>query len=89
MSRGASIVGFEALGRHGALGVVIDVSCEPASPPAVVIRGGVSDALLYYVPWTMITSISPKRRTLALDADLGDFASSLRDDGTIELRATS
>jgi hypothetical protein len=87
MSRGASIIGFEALGRHGALGVVVDVSCEAADPPAVVVRGGVSDALLYYVPCSMILSVSSRRRTVVLDADLADFASSLRDDGTVVLRA--
>lgn len=83
----ASIVGFEACGRYGALGTVIEVVRGADAHATVVIRGGVSNALLFFVPCARVRSVSARRRTVILDVDLGDFDPSLREDGTVELWA--
>lgn len=80
------IVGFEALGRHGALGVVVDADEGGERAPAIVVRGGISDSLVYHVPWASVRSISSKDRRVVLDLDLADFDPYLREDGTVDLR---
>lgn len=85
--RTESIVGFEAHGRYGALGTVVDIECDAERPHTLVIRGGVSKALLFLVPCARVRAVSARTRTVILDVDLGDFDSSLLPDGTVELRA--
>ena len=80
------IVGFEALGRHGALGIVVDVEELGEQAPALVVRGGVSEALVYHVPWARVRAVSLRERQVVLDLDLADFDPLLRDDGIVELR---
>ena len=80
------IVGFEALGRHGALGVVVEVEELGEEAPVLVVRGGVSKALVYHVPWARVRAVSRTERHVVLDLDLADFDPFLRDDGIVELR---
>ncbi|HSI97513.1 MAG TPA: hypothetical protein VK926_04055 [Gaiellaceae bacterium] len=68
------------------LGVIVGVGRRGDRPSALVVRGGISEALVYIVPWERVRSVSVADRHVLLDADLTDFAPRLRDDGTIELR---
>lgn len=93
MRRGAlsrDLVGFRALGRHGELGVVVEVTEDPrADAQVIVVRGGVSDALTYFVPAARVHALSCKSQTVHLDIDLTEFTPHLHEDGTVELRAAS
>jgi hypothetical protein len=84
------LVGFRALGRHGDLGVVVDVvpsqTCSDESQ-LLVVRGGVSDGLVYFVSTARALGISAEHRTVCFDLDLTDFVPRLADDGTVELRS--
>jgi hypothetical protein len=82
------IVGFRVLGTHGELGTVVDLAdtTEP-DPQLIVVRGGISNALTYYVPTDRVRTFSRKRRTIEVDVDLVDFVPRLDEDGMIELRA--
>jgi hypothetical protein len=82
-----TVLGFSALGREGELGVVVGVHDRPREPRIVVVRGGVSNALTYYVPMSRLRNVSRETATLELDVALGDFTPHLREDGTVELRA--
>jgi hypothetical protein len=82
----ANVVGFRVLGRHGELGVVVEPNDVPDASSALVVRGGVSSALLYVVPARRIEAVRPDRRTIVLDVDFHDFVPSLRADGIVELR---
>jgi hypothetical protein len=82
----ADPVGFRVHGRHGPLGVVLAAEEEDESPPVLVVRGGMSDALTFYVPEDWVRAVSEETRILLVDADIGDFVPSLRRDGTVELR---
>lgn len=55
----------------------------------IVVRGGVSDALTYFVPAARVRTLSPEGRTVRLEIDLTEFVPRLRQDGTVELRALS
>jgi len=85
------IVGFRVFGRHGELGVVVGVRDERAEPDSrvIVVLGGVSDALTYYVPAARVRALSSEHRSVHVDVDLTDFVPHLHEDGTIELRASS
>lgn len=81
------LVGYRVIGRHGELGIVVDgeVFRGAGDGPTIVVRGGVSDALLYNVPATRLLSISREARTVTVDVDVADFVPRLGDDGTVEL----
>ena len=82
-----AVVGFEARGRHGALGVVVAVDEDgDGRATALIVRGGVSEALVYHVPWPRVRTVSEETRTIVIDLDLVDFDPRLREDGTVELR---
>lgn len=84
------VVGYRALSRHGELGVVVDVTEDTnVDSQIIVVRGGVSDALTYFVPAARVRALSPKSRTVRLEVDLTEFFPRLRKDGTVELRAAS
>lgn len=86
------LFGYRALGRHGDLGVVVDVVPSPKrsdESQLLVIRGGVSDGLTYFVPAARALGISVEQRTVCFDLDLTDFVPRLTDDGTVELRSDS
>lgn len=82
----ADVVGYRALGRQGELGVVVGIEAEDGRPSELVVRGGISAALTYYVPTAFVRTVSDDRRTIHLDADLSDFVPKLHEDGTVELR---
>jgi hypothetical protein len=84
---GDDLVGFEVRGRHGVLGVVVEVTPpEPGIGAEMKVRGGKSDALLYVVPVVRMSGVARHRRTVFLDADVGDFVPTLRGGGIVELR---
>jgi hypothetical protein len=82
-----SLVGFEVRSPGGPLGVVVDPesSGREDRPAALVVRGGVSRALFYHVPVSLVSSISPARRSLSVRARSGDFDAQLRLDGSVDL----
>jgi hypothetical protein len=83
-----NIVGFRVLGTHGELGVVVELAQAPEpDPELIVVRGGVSNALTYYVPADRVHTFSRRSRTIHVDVDLVDFIPHLVEDGTIEMRA--
>jgi hypothetical protein len=87
---GSDLVGFEVHGRHGVLGVVVAVTPPEAGIGAQMkVQGGRSDALLYVIPVVRVSAVAHDRRTVLLDADVGDFVPRLQDDGIVELRLTA
>lgn len=84
--RALDLVGFRAVGRYGELGVVVESQQSLTRGAGIVVRGGVSSALLFLVPEARVHSIEPARRLVRLDVDLADFTPSLLGDGTVELR---
>jgi hypothetical protein len=84
--RRSNLVGYRVVGRHGELGVVVDDErLRQFSDETIVVRGGVSDALLYHVPTELFRSISATSRTVTVDADVADFFPRLGQNGTVEL----
>jgi hypothetical protein len=82
----SSIDGYSVFGRHGFLGTVVGNDRAPDDPAGtIVVRGGISDALLFHLPATRLRSISPSRRTVTVEADVGDFVPRLGEGGTVEL----
>jgi len=84
------LVGYRALGRHGDLGVVVDSVPSPGcvdEARLLVVRGGVSDRLTYFVSAARALGISPEQKTVCFDLDLTDFVPKLAADGTVELRS--
>jgi hypothetical protein len=82
-----NIVGFRVVGVHGELGVVVDLIHTPElEPELIVVRGGVSNALTYYVPADRVRDLSRRSRTIHVGVDLVDFVPRLDPDGMIELR---
>jgi hypothetical protein len=79
------------LGRYGELGTVVDTELAPGDMdgPALIVRGGVSEALVYHVPSRRILGVSNENCTVTADADVTDFVPFLSDDGTIVLRLGS
>ncbi|HUG63699.1 MAG TPA: hypothetical protein VMK83_00630 [Gaiellaceae bacterium] len=86
--RTGDLVGFRAMGRHGELGVVESDGDGPCLT-SLVVRGGVSSGLVYFVPRRYVGAVRPDRRTVTLDVDLHDFVASLRADGIVELKLPS
>jgi hypothetical protein len=87
----SDLVGYTVLGRQGELGRVVDAD-EPDGEPdtaTIVVRGGVSDALVYHVPATQLVSVSRETGTVTADVDVADFVPSFGDGGTVELHLGS
>lgn len=83
-------MGFRALGRHGALGFVVRAPRDPADGPCeIVILGGASQALLFFLPTERVRAVRSDDRTVVFDVDLADFVPSLCEDGSVELRVSS
>ncbi|MDH4102112.1 MAG: hypothetical protein OEW52_02910 [Thermoleophilia bacterium] len=76
------------LGRYGELGTVVGMELAPGEidGPALVVRGGVSERLVYLVPSRRIVGVSDENCTVTADADVADFVPLLSDDGTLVLR---
>lgn len=87
MHQYSQLVGYRVLGRQGELGRVVDAEGLDEAPEssAIVVRGGVSDALIYHVPATRLVSVSRESRTVRVNVDVADFVPSLGDDGTVDL----
>jgi hypothetical protein len=84
------LVGFEVLGRHGVLGVVVGICVRGHGlEPEVRVQGGVSRGLVYLVPVPRIHRVVSEERCLVVDADVDDFVPSLKSDGTVELRVSA
>lgn len=88
MYRLADLVGYRMLGRQGELGHVVDLEGLEEVPESstLVVRGGVSDALVYHVPAVRLVSVSHETGTVRADVDVADFVPSFGDRGTVELR---
>jgi hypothetical protein len=52
----------------------------------LVVRGGVSEALVYHVPEDRLVRVSAERSTVYTDVDVADFLARLDKGGTVELR---
>jgi len=81
------LVGYSVIGRHGFLGTVVgneSASRQPAEE-MIVFRGGISDSLLFHLPATRLRAISPSRRTVTVEVDVGDFVPRPGERGTVEL----
>lgn len=85
------LVGFLALGRKGSeLGIVVEQRGDAEGATGeIVVRGGVSAALVYVLPPACVRAISLERKAVVFDVDLIDFVPTLHPDGTIELRVSS
>src|SRR5574337_617565 len=83
------LVGFRAFGRYGELGTVVSTEQLEPGGSVLVVRGGVSEGLTYYVPVALVRTIVPEQRTMLVAADLTDFVPTLGADGTVELRVRS
>jgi hypothetical protein len=79
--------GYSVFGRHGFLGTVVGNEGARDDPAGgtIVVRGGISEALLFHLPAASLRSISPSRRTVTVEADVGDFVPRLGEGGTVEL----
>ena len=82
-------LGFQVIGRHGELGLVVGVTRSDAGErvTAIVVRGGISSSLTYYVPAVHVRRVSAEAASVFVDLDLTDFVPVLKEDGTIELHA--
>lgn len=82
------LVGYRVLGRYGELGTVVGIELAPGDidASALVVRGGVSNALVYLLPSRRIVGVSDENCTVTADADVTDFVPLLSDDGTVVLR---
>ena len=82
----SNVAGYSVIGRHGFLGTVVRARAEQGDgEDEIVLRGGISDALLFFVPATLVRSVSDRTRTVDVDVDVGDFVPRLGADGTVEL----
>ena len=79
------------LGRHGELGRVVAAEGLHGEPEGstIVVRGGVSDALVYKVPATRVVGVSHEAGTVSANVDVADFVPSFGDGGTVALRLVS
>jgi hypothetical protein len=84
----SDLVGYRMLGREGELGRVVDCEEFDGAPEtaALVVRGGVSDALLYHIPSMRLIGVSHETRTVSADVDVADFVPSFGEGGIVELR---
>lgn len=82
-------LGFQAVGRHGELGLVVDVMRSESGKDVagIVVRGGVSSSLTYFVPASHVRLVSAETTRVFVDLDLTDFVPVLKGDGRIELHA--
>jgi hypothetical protein len=84
----SDLVGFRILGRQGELGHVVGLEGfeEASEACTIVVRGGVSDSLVYHVPAIRLVGVSRETRTDRADVDIADFVPTFGDCGTVELR---
>jgi hypothetical protein len=75
------------LGRQGELGRVVRAESLERAPESstIVVRGGVSDALVYHVPASRVVGVSHEAGTVRADVDVADFVPRLGNGGTVDL----
>lgn len=88
MYRLSDLVGYRVLGRQGEIGRVVDAEGDHGEPESstIVVRGGVSDALVYHIPALRLVSVSHVSGTVEADVDVTDFVPSFGNRGTVDLR---
>ena len=79
------LVGCAVQGRHGILGIVDDVATDRHGRRELLVIGGRSSLLRFHVPTGRICDNPAGVRTVAVDADVADFAPRAGSDGSIEL----
>ena len=83
---GSVLVGFRVIGPHGELGRVVECDGRRgAGASTIVVRGGVSDSLVYHVPTERLRSVSRDTRVVTVEVDLADFVPRLAKNGTVDL----
>jgi hypothetical protein len=82
------LAGYRVLGRQGELGRVVNwEGLEGASESStLIVRGGVSGALVYHVPAMRLIGVSRETGTVSADVDVADFIARFGEGGTVELR---
>lgn len=85
------LIGYRVLGRQGELGHVADLEGigEESGRLMLVVRGGVTDSLVFHLPALRLIGISHETATVATDVDVADFIPSFARDGTVELHLGS
>lgn len=88
MDRLSGLIGYRMFGRRGELGRVVDLEGldDASEGSTLVVRGGVSNALVYHVPVVRLVSVSRDTGMVRADVDVGDFVPRFGDGGTVELR---
>jgi hypothetical protein len=83
----SELVGYRMCGRQGELGRIVDLEGleEARESSTLVVRGGISDALVYRVPAMRLVNVSRETGTVRVDVDVADFVPSFGDGGTVEL----
>ncbi len=86
-ARVAALVGYQVRGTIASLGVVAPLDHAESVPGAteLLVIGGRSSLLHFYIPLEHVTSVSAKARTVVVDVDVVDFTPRVGDDGTVEL----
>lgn len=80
------LVAWTVTGRHGLLGNVVERERGHSADDAhLLVRGGTTDVLYYHVPLMLVTSVDAVRQTIVIDADVADFTTHLRPDGSVDL----
>jgi hypothetical protein len=76
------------LGRFGEIGRVVGTEREDNDPETIglVVRGGISEALVFHVPAERLLRVSSARETVYADVDIADFLARLDQEGRVELR---
>ena len=84
----AAFAGFEVRGRIARLGFVAPPESSESVPGVaeeLLVIGGRSSLLHFYIPLDHVISVSRKARTMVVDVDVVDFTPRVGDDGTVEL----
>jgi hypothetical protein len=83
----AGLIGYRVVARQGTLGRVVGADDDDgAESSTILVRGGVSDSLVYHVPATRVADISHDAETVHADVDVSDFLPTFGDGGTVILR---
>lgn len=80
-----SLLGYRVAGRHGSLGVVVELVELDDDLPLLLAEGGTSGALVFHVPLSAVERVDDRERTVWIDEDVTSFVPSLREDGRVQL----
>ena len=87
-AQAAAFAGFEVRGRIARLGFVAAPDGGDSVPGVVeelLVIGGRSSLLHFYIPLDHVISVSTTARTVVVDVDVIDFTPRVGDDGRVEL----